>query len=703
MTVTAPPATVEAYDVFLSYASEDRDRARVLVAALKLHGFQVWWDREIRPGDEFSPVIQQHLDAARAVVVLWTAHSIQKSFVKEEAARASSRKTLVPVLLDPVEPPMGFGLVSHVDLRRWRGDELAGEIDRLVDGVRSVGGCEPRWSQPPPWLVLRSVYRDLKTRILVSILLFCFAAIWLLWGRLAWHVPEVQSALSLLVMGVCGVLLIRGGQLARSRVWTLAAVGLLLVAAAGWTFAVADYYEPPQFSPQDSGILIARFDRDLRDRTQNSWLQQLSDHRGTLSGSVEMDEAMRVVIIHRLRRQLDESKAHDFLRRSNALLAIWGRVGGGAAMTFGDRPGFVRRDKLPMIDTQLGTLDIPAATQRTGDLVQSILLFAAGYQAFSDGDYGKARRLLTRSQAGLESNHSGLTSATSLLATAHLLLGNIEVFDACTASEPASCGLAIDHYERAREIFVSDGGRGNFFIEASSNYAVAAQIATGSLVPSLAELEDAAYACQKLSDAPSACMFARYNLALAYSEARNYREALQMLAVACERAASTERSSGSESTFLAECRQQQAYAAAKMGESSTSLADADRHFGDALGFIEQAFAALPQGRIKDPPIKLAITRARVAVGRADFATAVRLLDPAVEQDATGTTRLATKIAQDHPELDAIEVAMLYTIARICTQFSATNQAALRRSLSAESADYFDRTIQRCRAPKEDHV
>ncbi len=36
-------------DIFLSYASEDRERVIPLVEALQADGFSVWWDRNIRP------------------------------------------------------------------------------------------------------------------------------------------------------------------------------------------------------------------------------------------------------------------------------------------------------------------------------------------------------------------------------------------------------------------------------------------------------------------------------------------------------------------------------------------------------------------------------------------------------------------------------------------------------------------------------
>ena len=57
-------------DIFISYASADRERARQLAAVLASQGWSVWWDRTIPPGRTFDQVIEQALQAARCVVVL---------------------------------------------------------------------------------------------------------------------------------------------------------------------------------------------------------------------------------------------------------------------------------------------------------------------------------------------------------------------------------------------------------------------------------------------------------------------------------------------------------------------------------------------------------------------------------------------------------------------------------------------------------
>ena len=72
-------------EIFLSYSSQDRAAAKRLAEALEGRGFGVWWDKEIPPGKTFDQVIEERLDAAQAVVVLWSARSAGSPWVRTEA------------------------------------------------------------------------------------------------------------------------------------------------------------------------------------------------------------------------------------------------------------------------------------------------------------------------------------------------------------------------------------------------------------------------------------------------------------------------------------------------------------------------------------------------------------------------------------------------------------------------------------------
>jgi hypothetical protein len=121
--------------VFLSYAREDTPTAASLAQLLEARGFDVWWDREIPYGQTWDDVIGQRLDTAACVIVLWSQASVKSRWVREEADRALSRECLLPVMIDSVELPLGFGRIHAADLTSWRGgaDEPA-----FVDLVASI-------------------------------------------------------------------------------------------------------------------------------------------------------------------------------------------------------------------------------------------------------------------------------------------------------------------------------------------------------------------------------------------------------------------------------------------------------------------------------------------------------------------------------------------------------------------------------------
>jgi TIR domain/Protein of unknown function (DUF1566) len=110
-------------DVFLSYAREDRERAGQLAAALEVCGWSVWWDRKIIAGQAFDQVIEQQLEAARCVVVLWSKHSVSSEWVRNEAAAAAERGVLVPALIDEIRLPLEFRRRQTVSLVGWDGDQ----------------------------------------------------------------------------------------------------------------------------------------------------------------------------------------------------------------------------------------------------------------------------------------------------------------------------------------------------------------------------------------------------------------------------------------------------------------------------------------------------------------------------------------------------------------------------------------------------
>lgn len=169
------------HDVFVSYAREDRERARELAAALEAHGWSVWWDRKIVAGDTFDQTIEEQLDAARSVVVLWSEHSVESEWVRNEAGVAAQRDVLVPAMIDTVKLPLEFRLRHTVDLTDWSGDPGHGEFQSLCEAIAAKTRTPP--PTPPParfnWRAVRPIAAAAAAVFLIGIAAYAaWFAVW---------------------------------------------------------------------------------------------------------------------------------------------------------------------------------------------------------------------------------------------------------------------------------------------------------------------------------------------------------------------------------------------------------------------------------------------------------------------------------------------------------------------------------------------
>jgi tetratricopeptide (TPR) repeat protein len=148
----APPtdAAGAAPLVFISYAREDREIAQALAAALADDGHRVWWDRALGGGDDFSLEIERQLTAARVAIVLWSASSVQSGFVRDESSRARDAGKLLPVRIEDVALPLGFGTLHTLDLIGWDGDADDAACLPLRDEVRRQTSRTPQGIAAPP-------------------------------------------------------------------------------------------------------------------------------------------------------------------------------------------------------------------------------------------------------------------------------------------------------------------------------------------------------------------------------------------------------------------------------------------------------------------------------------------------------------------------------------------------------------------------
>src|SRR5512132_2827453 len=125
-------------DIFISYVREDIDAAEKLAEALEAQGWLVFWDRRIPAGKRFDDFLNEQLEAARCVIVLWSSRSIFSDWVRDEAAVGRDRGILVPAHLDDIIPPFGFRSIQSANLIGWQGDTDQWGFQKLLQAVRAA-------------------------------------------------------------------------------------------------------------------------------------------------------------------------------------------------------------------------------------------------------------------------------------------------------------------------------------------------------------------------------------------------------------------------------------------------------------------------------------------------------------------------------------------------------------------------------------
>jgi len=127
-------------DLFVSYKAEDRRRVQPLVEAFEADGLTVWWDTQIGGGDSWRDAIQEQLDSARCVIVVWSKQSVgpEGHFVRDEANRALHRHVYLPVRIDKVDPPLGFGETQALSLIGWKGDRSDPRVKAILGAAHAI-------------------------------------------------------------------------------------------------------------------------------------------------------------------------------------------------------------------------------------------------------------------------------------------------------------------------------------------------------------------------------------------------------------------------------------------------------------------------------------------------------------------------------------------------------------------------------------
>ncbi len=131
-------------DIFISYARSTAEQAQAVAEALRGLGYDVWLDDELPAHRAYAEVIEERLQAAKAVVVIWSAEAVKSEWVQSEADTARTDHKLVQLTVDGSKLPRPFDRIQCADLTGWAGDVDAHDWKKVVASVGELlGGAGP--------------------------------------------------------------------------------------------------------------------------------------------------------------------------------------------------------------------------------------------------------------------------------------------------------------------------------------------------------------------------------------------------------------------------------------------------------------------------------------------------------------------------------------------------------------------------------
>ena len=401
---------IPAAHVFLSYSAHDRDMAARVARALEALQWRVWWDPDISAGQTFDVTIADALRAAGAVVVLWSRHSIASEWVREEASEGKRRNVLIPVLVEPVELPLGFTLRQAVDLTTWDGSSGASAFKRLVAAITEITRAAPAATTPAMGDSSNSAFeerpRERSSRRSTLAILSVLAVLMLAMGCGAWYwdayyreqvehfanvtrrwgVPEGVGRLSRVQFGRknVSIALIRHGR--RNPVDELR-----LVTSNGNTPPTASYVPPLSFSmlnplPDMGAPATAPLTNDLLTTVRMTFARDANGH--ILEERAFARGGRRIYTLHFASPELGEYKRNGFtslVRESGIGYLRFSRVQAGLNAGLDEKVTYFDAQQQPQPDER-GSYGFRLILDTRGIVTAVINLGADGHdRANNDG------------------------------------------------------------------------------------------------------------------------------------------------------------------------------------------------------------------------------------------------------------------------------------------------------------------------------
>lgn len=132
------PEAKKQHQIFLRYASNDREVAHKIVEKLKEEEIRVWFDEyELQPGDSIAKSIENTISASDYLIVLLSPSSVSSTWMQKELGATLSNDlifrdiTLLPALIADCEIPEFLSSYQYLDLRI----DFEDGMNRLVEQI----------------------------------------------------------------------------------------------------------------------------------------------------------------------------------------------------------------------------------------------------------------------------------------------------------------------------------------------------------------------------------------------------------------------------------------------------------------------------------------------------------------------------------------------------------------------------------------
>lgn len=138
------------FDVYLSYAYEDRNHVRMLVQELESTGLKIWWQDQPVSGEESIAMLKKEINPQRALLAVWSNHSAGSGRVQAEARVAAEYNRLISTRNEQVIPPRGTDSVAYADLSHWFGGDSHDGIQKVFNALWALTGKGKSFDIAPP-------------------------------------------------------------------------------------------------------------------------------------------------------------------------------------------------------------------------------------------------------------------------------------------------------------------------------------------------------------------------------------------------------------------------------------------------------------------------------------------------------------------------------------------------------------------------